>query len=283
MNQAAFRSTFAGIVWAIATCCVPAGPAHAQQWLFPARELLPELLAAPRAPVNKGASLLVPDDPSRYSSDFSADVAIGRRLALVRITDRSGRDTLVIGAQGAAFARFTPQITVLELVNTDWEFAVPIIWRRGGGWLRLRYLHTSSHLGDEYASRFDLSGVNFARDGIEVMGYARPARVLGVYAGTRYDVNVHPEAAKRWVLRAGAELQKPGSGIWQPYLAADMQAEQDTSWRPTLDVQVGVWLPYIEGRRALRLALDVLTGPSPLGQFHGRHTSQIGLALLLSS
>ncbi|MEJ2215403.1 MAG: DUF1207 domain-containing protein [Gemmatimonadota bacterium] len=283
MSRAAFRSTFVGIVWAVAALCIPSGPARAQQWLFPARELLPELLAAPRAPVNKGELLLVPDDPSRYASDFSADVAIGRRLALLRFIDHSGRDTLVIGAQGAAFARFTPHITVLELVNTDWEFAVPIVWRHGGRWLRLRYLHTSSHLGDEYASRFGLAGVNFSRDGAEVMGYIRPAPVVGLYAGTRYDVNVHPEAAKRWVVRAGLELQKLGIGTWQPYLAADVQSEQDTAWQPTLTVQAGLWLPDVEGRRALRLALDILTGPSPLGQFHGRHTSQIGLALLLSS
>ncbi|HKJ93871.1 MAG TPA: DUF1207 domain-containing protein, partial [Longimicrobiales bacterium] len=184
---------------ALAALGVPARPGAAQAWLFPDRALLPELLAAPRAPVNKGALLLVPGDPSRYVSDLSADVAIGRRLALLRLVGTSGRDTLVVGAEGAAFARFTPHITILELVNTDWVFAAPIVWRHGGRWLRLRYFHESSHLGDEYALRYGLSGVNFSRDGVELLAYGRASPSLGLYGGGRYDVNVHPEASKRWV------------------------------------------------------------------------------------
>jgi hypothetical protein len=283
MIRAAYRRTLADAVFALGMFAALAGPLAAQQWLFPDRTLLPELLAAPRAPVNKGELLWVPDHPSAYARDVSADVAIGRRFAVLRFVDASGRDTLVVGMQGAAFARFTPWVTILELVNTDWEFAAPIVWRHGGRWLRLRYYHSSSHLGDEYANRFGLSGVNFSRDGVELLGYARPVPVLGLYGGARYDVNVHPEGSKRWVLRGGAELQVPDAdGVWQPYLAFDIQSEQDTRWQPTVNVQAGLWLPKVNGRQELRLALEALTGPSPLGQFHGRHTSQIGLALLLS-
>jgi hypothetical protein len=283
MTRVAFQRTLSGAVCALAALASGVRPLTAQQWLFPDRTLMPELLAAPRAPVNKGELLWVPDHPSAYARDVAADVAVGRRFALLRFTGSSGRDTLVVGMEGAAFARFTPYVTILELVNTDWLFAAPIIWRRGGNWLRLRYFHSSSHLGDEYSVRFGLSGVNFSRDGVELMGYVRPGAAVGVYAGGRYDVNVHPEASRRWVLRGGLEVRFPDAdGVWQPYLAADVQSEQDTRWRPTLNVQAGVWLPKVAGQQALRLALEALTGPSPLGQFHGRHTSQVGLALLLS-
>jgi len=283
MSRATLRRTVIGAVCVLSALAPPAGRLAAQQWLFPDRALLPELLAAPRAPVNKGELLWVPDHPSAYARDIAADVAIGRRFALLRHVNASGRDTLVLGLEGAAFARFTPYVTILELVNTDWEFAAPIVWRHGGRWLRLRYFHTSSHLGDEYSVRFGLSGVNFSRDGVELLAYVQPAAALGVYGGGRYDVNVHPEAARRWVARGGAELAFPDRrGVWQPYLAADIQSEQDTGWRPTVNVQAGIWLPRVEGRKALRLVLEALAGPSPLGQFHGRHTSQVGLALLLS-
>ncbi|UCF41775.1 MAG: hypothetical protein JSW43_05475, partial [Gemmatimonadota bacterium] len=61
--------------------------------------------------------------------------------------------------------------------------------------------------------------------------------------------------------------------------AIDAQLEQDTSWDPRLTLQTGVWLPRLAGRRAIRLSLELLTGPTPLGQFQGLHTTQLALGL----
>ena len=43
--------------------------------------------------------------------------------------------------------------------------------------------------------------------------------------------------------------------------------------------QGGTWLPEVGSRRTLMLALVALSGPSPLGQFNGLSTTQIGLTL----
>lgn len=256
--------------------------AQALPWLFPDRDLVPDLLAGPRDPVNTGQLLQVTDGPTEFGDGFSADVAVAATLPVLCLAGSTNRDALVVAMEGAAFARFTPYTTILELVNTDWFFAVPIVWRRGSHWLRLRYVHTSSHLGDEYARRFGVEGINFSRDGAEVLGRAEPFPAVGLYAGARYDVNVHPEASKRWVARLGGELAPGGFRVpWKPYLAADLQAEADNGWEPRLAVQAGLWLPPAAGGHDLRLAIQALTGPAPMGQFQGRHTTQLGIALLL--
>lgn len=256
--------------------------AQTPDWLFPERDLVPDLLAGPRDPVNKGQLLMVTDEPSAFGDGVSAEVAVGATLPVLLLAGTTGEDALVVAMEGAAFARFTPHVTILELVNTDWFFAAPIIWHRGRHWVRLRYVHTSSHLGDEYGRRFGQEGVNFSRDGAELLGRAQLLSTLGAYAGARYDVNVHPEESERWVARLGTELAPAGYGTtWRPYLACDLTMEKDVGWDPRLAVQIGLWLPPAAGGRSLRLALELLTGPSPLGQFQGRNTTQIGLGLRL--
>ena len=123
-----------------------------------------------------------------------------------------------------------------------------------------------------------MDGDNFSRDAVDALGYLRPMPMLGLYGGLGYAYNVHPEDSRPWTIRLGAEVA-PGhdEGPLLPYAGVDVQMEEDNDWDPRLNVQAGVWLPKVAGRRAIRLGLELLTGPSPLGQFQGRHTTQIAL------
>jgi hypothetical protein len=248
--------------------------------LFPARELMPSLVAAPRDPVTKAALLYVEDNPDAFGDGFEAELALGITLPVYLLAGSSAEDGLVVGIEGGAYARFGLQITERELVNTDWLFAVPLVWHRGSYWLRLRYYHTSSHLGDEYSRRFDVVGDNFSRDAVDALGYLRPLPAVGLYGGLGYAYNVHPEDSGPWTLRLGAETSPPRDDHpLLPYVALDVQLEEDNGWDPRFTLQAGVWLPTVAGRRAIRLGLDLLTGPTPLGQFQGQHVKQLALGL----
>lgn len=239
---------------------------------------MPSLVAAPRDPVTQASLLYVADNPDAFGDGVEAEVALGITLPIYLLAGTSVEDGLVVGIEGGAFARFGLQITERELINTDWVFALPFVWHRGDHWLRLRYYHTSSHLGDEYSRRFEVAGENFSRDAVDALGYLRPVPVLGLYGGMGYAYNVHPEDSKPWTVRLGAELA-PGSDERPllPYAGVDLQLEEDNGWDPRLNLRAGVWLPRVAGRRAVRAGLELLTGPTPLGQFQGRHTTQIAL------
>lgn len=270
----------------------PAGPRAEPEsastlpaWLFPERSLLPELMAGARDPVTTGQLVYDWENPTAFGPGVAGEVAISGMVAVARLAGSGPDDALIVGIEGAAFARFAFQVVTRELVNTDWIFAAPLVWHRGPHWLRIRYYHTSSHLGDEYQRRFGPSSVNFSRDGVDLTAYVRPSLAvaerlgLGAYGLVFWSVNSHPEEEPVWEVRGGLELD-PGHGtLWSPVVTLDVHAEEGTDWEPRVTVQAGVWLPRVQGR-PVRLALQAFTGPSPLGQFRDREHGRVGLALL---
>jgi len=248
--------------------------------LFPPRFLMPALLAGPRDPVTSATILGVTRNPDAHGSGFETELSIGVALPVLLLAGTPEDAPVVVGLEAAAFARFALQVLQRELVATDWIFAVPVIWHHERGWTRVRFYHSSSHMGDEYSRRFGDPGVDFSRDALEVLSFRRLLEVLGAWAGVRYGYNVKPEDDRRWILRFGAQLEaQPDASLFLPFLAADAELDQEAGMRPRVEVRVGAWLPRLGDRRAIRLSLVALNGPTPLGQFGFRSTTQIGLSL----
>ena len=273
------------LLFAALALLVPApGRAQVPDWLFPDRSLLPELMAGARDPVTSGQLVYDWEDPTAFGPGISGEVSLSGVVPLFLIAGSGPDDALVVGMQGAAFARFSFEVVTRELVNTDWIFAVPFVWHRGRHWLRFRYYHTSSHLGDEYQQRFGPSSINFARDGADLTAYLRPGAGwarrlgLGVYGLAFFSFNSHPEIQRLWELRGGIELDPGRGALWQPFIAADVHAEEGTDWDPRVTVQTGIFLPRVSGR-PVRLGLQLVSGPSPMGQFRDRHAGHVGIGL----
>lgn len=256
----------------------------AAQWtviFLPDDTRLPVLLAGARDPVASARLLGVVRNPNRLGEGVEAEVSLGTAVPVLLLRGDGGSGPVMVGMEAAVFARFGLQIVERELVATDWVFAVPVVWYRSWGWLRFRYHHTSSHMGDEYSRRFEDRGVNFSRDAADLFALFELSEAVEAYGGIRYGYNVKPEDSRRWVWRGGAQIESPlgGRGL-RPYLAADVEWDEDAGPDPRLDFRVGTWLPVGPGRRALRLDLGVLTGPSPLGQFQGGGTTQVSIGIL---
>jgi hypothetical protein len=240
---------------------------------------MPALLAGTRDPATSASLFLVDPNPNALGRGMEAEVSIGTTLPVLVLKGGGAQDHVVIGMEAAVFARFGLQVVERELIASDWIFALPVIWTMPGGWVRFRYYHSSSHMGDEYARRFEDQGINFSRDAAEILSYRSLTPRFGVYVGLRYAYNVHPEESKRWVMRLGGELEAPErGGLFRPFVATDLEWDQDA--RGTrIEMRAGSWLPEIDGRRTLSLALIYLTGPSPLGQFNDLTATQFGLSL----
>jgi hypothetical protein len=252
--------------------------AQSPPWLLPPRSLMPDLLAGTRDPVVKGQLVYSPTDPTLYGPGFSGDVALAATLPVLLLAGEAGGDALVVGLEGAVFARFAFQVLERELVNTDWIVGVSVVWRRGAHWVRLRYYHTSSHLGDEYGQRFDVSPHNFSRDGVDATVYARASRTVAAYGIAFLSVNAHPVRSHGSHVRAGVEVEPGGRSPGKPFLALDVHLETSAADAPRVASQAGVWLPS-PSNRPLRLALELVTGPVAMGQIHGVHATQLGLGL----
>ncbi|NIM50133.1 MAG: DUF1207 domain-containing protein [Gemmatimonadales bacterium] len=250
--------------------------------LLPDRSLLPKLVAGPREPATAAKLVFVANSPTRFGEVLEGEAAIGGSLPAYLLAGQTQQDGLVVGVEGGVFARFNMETKERDLIATDWIFAVPLVLHRGEHWFRLRYYHTSAHMGDEYLERFELQRVDFARDELEALAYVRIGSGLGVYGGGGWAFRVDPTGAKRLTVRGGAELEALALlGPLRPYAAADVQLEQDNDWEPRLNLQAGLrFLPF-NGQRGVRIAIELLTGPSPQGQFHGDRTAFIALGMFL--
>lgn len=248
--------------------------------LFPDGKPLPRLLAGPREPVTSASLLGLTENPNEFGNGVEAEVSLGHALSVFAFSGGGPADGVLVGMEAGVFARFGLQVLERELIASDWMFAVPVVWLRDGGWIRFRYYHSSSHLGDEYSRRFDDRGEDFSRDAMELIGLVQIHPRLGLYGGVRFAHNVKPEESRRWVLRGGVQWEASDrGGVFQPLLAADVEWDEDAGPDPRLELKVGAWLPPVNGRRSVQLALGSLTGPSPLGQFQGEPATQVFLGL----
>ncbi len=247
--------------------------------ILPPRSHIPQLYADPREPTITGQVLFVTDGPSSFEEGAESHVGLGATVPVLRLAGNSSQHAVVIGVQMGVFARFVLRLNDRDLISTDWVFAAPLVWHRGRSWIRMRYLHWSAHLGDEYIERFEVERLDFARDSGELLVYLQVLSWLGVYGGGGYAFNVQLRDGKRFGFQAGAQADGPQvlPGV-DLYAALDLRMDQDAAWDPRVNAQAGLRLSTV-GQRTARLALDVLTGPTPQGQFVGLHTTFVSLGL----
>jgi hypothetical protein len=272
-------------VLALVSCLAAPSHLNAQEEsrFLPSQAYMARVLAAPRAPVTSAKLVYNSDGPSEFGNTFEGEVALAASFPLYLIAGSNLQDGLVVGAEGAVFGRFTLTTITRDLISTDWIFALPFTWHLGAHWLRFGYHHTSAHIGDEYIARFDAPIGDYSRDVMDLTAFYQATESVGLYGGGNWAFNVHPTGSRRWIVRAGAQTEaRDSERAFLPYGAVDVQWEQNNAWEPRMNVQLGVRLPELGGKRALRLAMEFLAGPSPQGQFREEHVRQLTLGFYIN-
>ena len=269
--------------YVLALALVAASPISSQTpaWLLPGPEYIPHLWADPRDPTMVAKLVIVTQAVTQFGTGVEGEAGLGATIPLFVLEGSSTEDAFVMGLQGSVYGRFQMQEQSRDLVTSDWMFAIPFVLHRGQHWFRIRFLHVSSHLGDEYIERFDVRRVTDTQDALDGVAFFRLVRALGVYGGGSWAFNVDPNDRKRFTLRGGLQWYGPSLGAgFQLYGAADALFDQDVDWRPRLNTQAGVLIHAPHGRDA-RLAAEFLTGPSPQGQFDNQTTTHVTLGLYI--
>ena len=248
---------------------------------LPDARLAPTIRADPREPAMGGKLLLVVESATQFGTGLEGEANLGTSFPLVVLSGDSPARAVVLGLQGGVFGRFRMDNIKRDLVSTDWIFALPIFVWRGDNWFRFRYRHYSSHLGDEYIERFSEERADYTRDGLGFAAYRKIIPQLAIYGGADVAVNVDPDDAKRIALQTGLEfVETSPSGNTQTYGGIDLMLDQDSSWRPRVNLQAGVLL-FPQNRRRARIVFEMLFGPSPQGEFHRIDETLLSLGMLL--
>ena len=216
------------------------------------------------------------DDPEDSRSDVDAVTAIGGTLPwwhLARWSDSTG---IVIAAQAGVMGRFRIEYPTRTDVGQDYFVGMPIEIAQGRWSGRFRFMHRSSHLGDELVESTGAQRVEVGGEFVDAMAAYRLAPNARVYAGTAWIFRSYTEntlvlfnqgRSDKTLLQMGAE-----AGFY-PWLngrlgwvgALDWRSAQRTDWQSSLAAAGG--LTVKTPTRVARLLVRYFTGASLLEQF----------------
>ncbi len=197
--------------------------------------------------------------------------------------------SLTVGLSAAVFAQFDAAVHTFDFVNADFVVGIPVSFRRETFSARLRLVHQSSHLGDDFIRRrVGEPEQDFDFESLELIASV-DLESLRLYGGGEHRVRQTARADKPRIALVGLEWRPDGRLVelgrdrWLRFvLAGQVAGSHATSLAWGRSARAGVELvPSDPGGRARRVALllDFYRGPTTRGQFSPEHTSVLGLNL----
>lgn len=267
----------------LAAASDPAAAPPVRFRLFPEEKIYPPYLADPHRP-GFGVMLLGFTDPAAAESgDLRAALKLGGRFAVLRVCsrERPGR-ALQLAIEAGFYGQFD---TEHQLDNLGWDGIYGLLLTAVPGdrvQLKAGVMHTSSHVGDEYAERTGRLRIGYTREELAagVSWQPRPRWRLYGEGGWGYVLRIE-QIQEPGRLQAGIEREVPAvwGGRWGWYAALDLQAFEERDWRVDPTVQVGLTAPA--GERRWRVGLGFHDGRVPIGEFFQVDESFVVLGLWL--
>lgn len=262
------------LLWTVA-----GGAASAQQRVLPAVPRYELPAASPRAHALVGRLLSIDRGESRFGSDREAEVALGENFPLISL--QGGDHPIALGLGSQVYARFSLSDPKTSLISHDWVVGVNATAALGPWDVTLEVYHESSHLGDEYGDRFQVSRLDWTRE------------VAAVWAG--YTIHgLRFSASASYVLLDELRLDPPGFAAavdWRgpplgrmfdnpvrPLAAVFTEAVGATNWRVSTSARLGVVFPSASGRE-LGVALIAHDGLSTQRQFYRAESRYVGMEI----
>jgi hypothetical protein len=261
---------------------VLASPLAAQQRWLPDVTPFSYPLASPRVTglVGRYVRTTVSDDD--FAPSTEGEAALGANVPVLLL--RGGPRPISFGVGAEVYGRFNLTDEESALISNDWTVGFNVKgevdrWRPA-----LEVYHESSHLGDEYHDHFNATRENWSRE--LTTGW------LGFLAG-RFTFT----GGLTRVLR-GQFSEKP----WGAALALDYRSGvrtllglpvapvagiftdswEDTDWKVSTSLHIGVALPSSSSRREFGLGLIGHWGRSTQSQFHGARSDYYGAEVRFS-
>jgi hypothetical protein len=211
------------------------------------------------------------------------ETTLGGRMGIFRYgtPDRVFGEGFQLDMEGAAFSRVDPTLPSAPLEAADFRFGLVGTWRRGPWATKFGYYHLSSHAGDEYMiNNPTFVRVNYVRDSLLAGVSYNPTVDTRLYAEVGYAAG-HEEGAEPLEFQFGAEYAPyecdPCRGA--PFAAINGHFRQDFGWIGSVNFITGWQWRGSESKRALRLGMQVYSGPSLQYEFLDRYERLAGLGI----
>lgn len=271
-----------GILVAAVSCPASAqAPAERPVRVFPRMPVFAPVAADPRWPrMALGYAYYIGD------ADFThvGVVEAGASIPVIQ-RDARRRGTWELGLQGGIFSIFDFTAPSSDLVNADYLGGITFSYSRDSLAIISRFMHQSSHLGDEFLLNNDVERTNLSFEELGVVVSYDVRDWARVYGGAAAIVRSDPSSLDRWSLRAGGELRPVTAQTrrrLQLLVAVNLESWQETDWVPEASLIAGLTLdPIGESSYRVDFLLRYFIGRSPNGQFFTERVQTIGPAIQL--
>ena len=248
--------------------------------LFPPADVFPVYVADPHRPTNAIVPRFYVRDEIPDTRSPRMGLSAGGRFGILRIgTQGPDERSWQVSIEAGLDALFDTQ-NKSDLIGLDGNYGLVLTSASRSPWMfKVAVLHTSAHLGDEYAQRTGSERINYTREEV-VFGSAwkfRPRwRVYGE-VGTGYVLRSDDQ--EPWRLQWGVEYTSEpriwgGRFAW--YSAADFGSWDERGWRVDTTLQGGIVVQ--SSGRSYRLLLEYLDGRPPIAEFFKHTEAALALA-----
>jgi hypothetical protein len=237
--------------------------------LFPAGDLHPAYIADPHKPENGAMAQLYTRSRIHDTTSRRFALKAGGRFGVMRLVPGrpDGRSWQLSIDAGLDFQ--VDSVHKQDSIGWDGSYGLTLTTSSGGPWsFKAAHIHTSGHVGDEYAERTGRLRIDYTRAELAFGAARRIGRGARAYAelGWAYHLLTEEQRARRW--QAGFEYQSRRSlfgGRFAWYAAVDFQAMAERDWRLDTAIQAGI-ASRAEGRR-WRFGVQYDDGRAPMTEF----------------
>ncbi|MBI1389638.1 MAG: DUF1207 domain-containing protein [bacterium] len=217
--------------------------------------------------------------------DATGVAEFGEVLPVYRWTDLFGPGhTLQMNLEGAVWGYFNMEDGG-HLDNADFQVGIPFVYRFDDFALRVRYMHRSGHLGDDYIADNNLTGASAVnrqldQNSLDLVASYGPGwwRVYG--GGAYYFDDLNDRAPLELIL--GGEYRPWADLSIHPVFAVHLTSAEETEWTVAQRYMAGVeFTDYPFRRTTLRLMLEYYTGPRLSFPVYHEDGDYFGLGLYL--
>ena len=228
-----------------------------------------------------------PYDVNKPSSqELMAIVNLGGSYPIYRGPWENG--TLEVAGEVGMDTRFRMKLPQKDMFSADWMVAGAVSSMQGPWGWRVRAVHRSSHMGDQFLQATGAHRIQLGNDGLDLYG-SRQLGPLRAYAGGEFiaytetdPIVIAPGQGDRWQAQAGMDADwrpSPSRPDWSLVGGIDLQSAQRTDWKPSVAAEAG--LRFNHGDRSARLVLRGFTGASEVYQFFRTTEHFFGLELVV--
>ena len=168
-----------------------------------------------------------------------------------------------------------------QIMNTDYKISIIYNIRRGENNYRIRVYHLSSHLGDDYVFRNQITAPSANAVNYELLDvtYSRTVNNWRLYGGAGVVLR-KTEERKPLSAQIGTFYKRPSTKAARLVGGVDIKFWQQTDFRPGIHGGIGIELGRSQNN--LTFLIEGYSGFRPYSQYEEQQTSWIGIGLYLN-